>query len=139
MVKKYLEFFFLQPCHQAADEIILHPAALFDDGLRLFGAGKLRFAAVAQHRTALQKALLHQLVHIHRDKVRLDVAHFHDIAGGRVAGVVGKEHQDIKRCLRQVQLLAQRLADGAVRKARLVGKFHTGVQLTHCAPFFLSF
>ena len=67
------------------------------------------------------------------------MAHLHDIAGGRVVGVVGKEHQDIKRCLRQVQLLAQRLADGAVHKARLVGKFHTGVQLTHSAPFFLSF
>ena len=42
------------------------------------------------------------------------MAHFHDIAGGRVVGVVGKEHQDIKGRLRQLQLLTQGLADRIV-------------------------
>jgi len=36
-----------------------------------------------------------------------------------------------------VQLLAQRLADRAVRKIRPVGKFNAGVQFPHfAAPFF---
>ena len=84
-------------------------------------------------------AVFCKLFDIDGDEIRLYLSDIDYVACSAVIRVAREKHQDIKRRLRQVQLLAQRLADGAVRKARLVGKFHTGVQLTHSAPFFLSF
>ena len=67
-----------------------------DDRLRLFGAQQLGLAAVARHGAALQIPLLHQTIHVHRHKVRLDLADLHDIPGCGAVRVVGQKHQDIK-------------------------------------------
>ena len=110
----------------------------FNDGLCLFGAEQLRFAAVARHGPALQQPLLHQLVYIYRNQIRLDVAHLHDVAGCFVAGVIGQKHQNIKRRLRQSQLLTQRPAGGTIGQPGFIGKLDTGVHFSHrAAPLFV--
>ena len=83
---------------------------------------------VARHGAALQIPLLHQTIHVHRHKVRFDLADLHDIPGCGAVRVVGQKHQDIKGGLGQLEFLTQRLAHGAVRlrglEADLYGRVH---------------
>jgi len=113
----------LHMIQQALEKGILHHTPLADDRVCLAGAEKLCFAAVAGHGIAFQIALLHQLVHIHGDEVRLDMPHLHDVPGRFIVRVVGEEQQNVQRRLRQAKLLTQRFADGIVRLRSLDGKF----------------
>ena len=57
---------------------------------------------IARHGAALQIPLLHQTIHVHRHKVRFDLADLHDIPGGGAVRVVGQKHQDVKGGLGQL-------------------------------------
>ena len=85
-------------------------------------------ARPARHGAALQIPLLHQTVHVHRHKVRFDLADLHDIPGGGAVRVVCQKHQDIKGSLGQLEFLTQRLAHGIVGlrglEADLYGRVH---------------
>lgn len=91
-------------------------------------------AAVARHGAALQIPLLHQTIHVHRHKVRLDLADLHDIPGGGAVRVVCQKHQDVKGGLGQLELLTQRLAHGAVRLCGLEADFYGRI---HAALLFV--
>ena len=64
---------------------------------------------------------------MHGDQIGLDMPDLHDITGSPAVRVVGKEHQDIKGRLRQLQLLTQGLADRIVGLRGLDGKFHVRI------------
>lgn len=115
-------------CSRRAKKTLLHLAPPCDDRLRLCRAQQLGLAAVARHGAALQIPLLHQTVHVHRHKVRFDLADLHDIPGGGAVRVVCQKHQDIKGSLGQLEFLTQRLAHGIVGlrglEADLYGRVH---------------
>ena len=85
----------------------------------------------SRHGAALQIPLLHQTIHVHRHKVRFDLADLHDIPGSGAIRVVGQKHQDVKGGLGQLEFLTQRLAHGAVRlrglEADLYGRVHAAL------------
>ena len=120
---------------QALEKGVLHGTAPADDRVCLAGAEQLCFAAVTGHGIAFQIALLHQLVHIHGDEVRLDMPHLHDVPGRFIVRVVGEKQQDVQRRLRQAKLLTQRFADSIVRLRGLDGKFDVRV---HCSSILSS-
>ena len=100
------------------------------DRLRERRAGKLDFAAVVLGGTPREIPLPHQTIYIDRNQIGLDMADFNDVARRAAAGVVRKEHQNVKRRLRQSQLLTQRLAYRMIRERSLLRKFHSAIHYT---------
>ena len=97
----------------------LIPAPLYH-GAGLFRPDEQGLAAVTCHGLPPEVALLHEAVHIDRDKVRFQLSHLHDVAGRLVFGVIDEEQQDIQRRLRQLELLTQGLAGGVVAHHKLL-------------------
>ncbi len=73
----------------------------------------------------------HQTIYIDRNKIRLDMADFNDLTRRFAAWVIRQKHQNIKCCLRQLELLTQRPARRTVCKHALMHKFQSSI---HAAP-----
>ena len=121
---------FVHSIEQMLEEGFLHGSPLLYDRLRERRAGKLDFAAVVLGGMPREIPLPHQTVYIDRNQIGLDMADFNDVARRAAAGVVRKEHQNVKRRLRQSQLLTQRLAYRMIRERSLLRKFQSAIHYT---------
>lgn len=116
------QFFFVNAIKQPVEESSLDIPALSDNRSCFIGADKARFPPVFGNRTAFEVAFLYQFFDVDRDKIGFDSADFHDVSCGVHGWIIGKEHQDIERRLRQADFLAERAAAGGVGLEHFVGK-----------------
>ena len=71
---------------------------------------------------AHEQSLLNQAIDVDRHQVRLDATDLHDVPGTLVFRMIREKHQNIKRRLRDVELMTKRLTAPRIRPADLICK-----------------